>query len=250
MLSGPIELIIYSFQLYKKNWRKYMPYMLLLFLASVAVLLVGSSALFIEAVTKIAPAVTAVVVLVVIVASSLFVVWVSIALTKAISNNILMKKEENWKEMMGKSSHLILPLLLASILSAIIIFVGGILFIIPGIIFTGWFAFVSYEIILKEKGVMDAIKGSKAIVSGRWFSIIWRIIVPGLFFAIIILSIDALIGIGISFAIPEKENFISTFLINIFSSFIGAAIGPLTSIFMIKLYWDVLDKTTVIDKNK
>ena len=65
---------------------------------------------------------------------------------------------------------------LFSLATGFIIIAGFILLIIPGIIFSVWYAFVGVISILEEEtlGIGDALRRSKSYVKGRWWSIFWR----------------------------------------------------------------------------
>jgi len=65
-----------------------------------------------------------------------------------------------------------------------------ILLIIPGIIFTVYWAFASYIFIHKNTTVMGALKESKRIVRGNWWKVFWR----GLLLLIIYVVVDGILG--------------------------------------------------------
>jgi len=59
----------------------------------------------------------------------------------------------------------------------IIIFLGGlILFVIPGLIFAVWFAFSQQSLVLDGEKDMNALAASKTLVTGRFFSVVWRLL--------------------------------------------------------------------------
>ncbi len=82
---------------------------------------------------------------------------------------------------------------LANLLSGIIIFVGFILLIIPGIVFIVWFFFIPYIVVIEKTKVVQALKRSKALVSGQFWGVLGRLALI-LFISILIASVLARLG--------------------------------------------------------
>lgn len=59
-------------------------------------------------------------------------------------------------------------------LTWVIVFVGFIAFIIPGIIFSVWFIFAVFEFVCEDVKGLQALKNSKNLVKGNWWSIFVR----------------------------------------------------------------------------
>lgn len=78
---------------------------------------------------------------------------------------------------------------------SLITFVGIILVIIPGIIFSVWFAFSLWMIVKKGTGIKDSLKLSKSLVAGKFWGVWGRLIVLGLF-GIIVQSALSFTGAG------------------------------------------------------
>ncbi len=85
--------------------------------------------------------------------------------------------------------------------SAILLWVlagGYLLFIIPGIIFTVWYSFAAFIVLLDGKKGLTSLVESKKMVMGRFWEILWRWLAPGIFFGIIMilgtLIINSVIG--------------------------------------------------------
>jgi hypothetical protein len=68
----------------------------------------------------------------------------------------------------------VITLLGAGLLSGLIVAAGLLLAIVPGIIFSVWFAFFSFFIMYEDKKAIQSLKASKALVKGRVFSIFLR----------------------------------------------------------------------------
>ncbi len=67
-----------------------------------------------------------------------------------------------------------------SILMSLIILIGFLLLIIPGIILSVWFAFASYVLVLENAGVVDSLRRSREYVRGRWWGVFGRLILMSL----------------------------------------------------------------------
>lgn len=78
--------------------------------------------------------------------------------------------------------------IILSILLSLILIVGFILFIIPGIIFSVWFAFATFVLVMENAGVIESLKRSKSYVKGKWWAVAIRLVVMSL--------IAFIIGIG------------------------------------------------------
>ena len=67
-----------------------------------------------------------------------------------------------------------------SILLTLVLMGSYILALIPGIIFTVWFVFAPFALVVDDKRGMDAIFHSKSLVRGRWWGVFGRLILIGL----------------------------------------------------------------------
>lgn len=70
---------------------------------------------------------------------------------------------------------------LAGTLKLAILVGGFLLLIIPGIIFSVWFAFSGIEIVLNNAGVKESLSKSKALVVGRFRPVFGKLFVIGIF---------------------------------------------------------------------
>lgn len=89
---------------------------------------------------------------------------------------------------------------LLSILVGLVVGFGFLLLIIPGIIFLVWYYFSGFEFMTKETGIGAAMGASKKLISGRFFPILGRFIVFGLF-GMLVQIIFSIIPWGIGSAI-------------------------------------------------
>lgn len=69
------------------------------------------------------------------------------------------------------------PFLFVSILTGLIIGLGFLFLIVPGIIFVVWFAFSTYVVICEDKRGFKALSRSRELVKGHWWSVAKRVFV-------------------------------------------------------------------------
>jgi len=74
---------------------------------------------------------------------------------------------------------------LTTFIVGLIVLGGVILLVIPGIMFGVWFGFTLFLVMEKGLNLKDALKESKALVKGRFWKILGRFVVIGLFGVII-----------------------------------------------------------------
>ncbi len=111
--------------------------------------------------------------------------WVNIVLARLIFNALRQQSvdkraltREAWRDTVSY--------LWVSILVGVIALLGLILFIIPGLIFAVWYSFAALIFVLEGVKGYAALKQSKSLVSGRFWSVIWRWIVPYFIYSVIL----------------------------------------------------------------
>lgn len=88
---------------------------------------------------------------------------------------------------------------------------GTILLIIPGIIFAIWFSFSKFVFVEQKLGVIDSMRKSRGLVKGRFWAILGRLIVFGLFsgLSVSLISVVPYVGgvistlVGVLFVLPS-----------------------------------------------
>jgi hypothetical protein len=74
---------------------------------------------------------------------------------------------------------------------------GFALLVIPGIIFLVWFTFSRFIMIEKGLNIKESLLKSKAMVKGRFWKILWRVLVFGLFCLLVEIVLSVIpYGIG------------------------------------------------------
>ncbi len=247
MLIQPLEIIKKTANLYKENFNVFLQYILLLLIPN------GTIAVLQPFVAKIALSDTATnsmlfngyMVLVVI--SWFLTFWISAGLIRVLYAKYTGKEVKDIKTELLNVKHLLLPAILASILTAIIVALGMVLFIIPGVIFSVWYIFSTQEVIINEKKVMDALKSSKELVTGRWFAVLWRLFATIIVFSIAMAIVTGTTGVILSglISVIGKNSSIYTvamIIINLVVSFVSLLFVPLTTGVIVLLFSE-LQKT-------
>ncbi len=96
----------------------------------------------------------------------------------------------------------------STLVPGLIALFGLVILIVPGVIFSVWFAFTLLLVLDKKLGLTEALRASKALVMGRFWKILGRLFVFGIFTFIISLPL---------IAIPVLGGFLETFLMPLFS---------------------------------
>ncbi|TAN33393.1 hypothetical protein EPN28_02485 [Patescibacteria group bacterium] len=236
MLISTEEILSKSWNLYKKNWKNLSNYMLLIFLPTVILFILDTANTYLYSIFG--PSKTAIGALALffgLVAIGLvFMLWAAIALSRALLKLVEDQPLPHWKETFSQSNNLIWPVVYTSLLAGIIILGGTFLLIVPGIIFSVWYSFVFYIVALEGKTGMSALRESKAMVAGRWWGILWRLLAP----AVVIGLGSSLIALILSapFGLLVKDEFTREISTSIISSAINAIFTPLSALAAIALY--------------
>ncbi len=125
----------------------------------------------------------------------------------------------------------VLPYLLIIVLM-LYMYIGGVsFFVIPGIIFVGWFSLTQFVFIEEGKRGMNALLRSKDYIQGLW----WQAMLRYVFVFLFLFLVSVLFGMIFAF-IPE---FLYDTFANIVLSFV---FSPIVAIYMYLIYRDIKDK--------
>lgn len=254
MLITTSDMIIQSFSLYKKYWRQLWIFVLLLFFPALISSISGIVSTFVIAYLPNSSLITNLATLAIIVASGLFSIWTTIALSIKIKNLLADKTDDNWKTLFTSTSQLIWPVILVSILVGIVDFgpgliliipaiiyqswlmvlIGITLFIFPGVLFLIWYFLSSYATILDGKIGWDALSQSKKLVQGRW----WKMFINLAVILCTAIIFGYLLQSALSYPVYAlvKNEVISTVGQSLISSLVGSIITPFIVSSMIILF--------------
>ncbi|HBU06997.1 MAG TPA: hypothetical protein DEB09_02845 [Candidatus Magasanikbacteria bacterium] len=214
MLISAKEIIQKSIDLYKKDYKVYIPYLILLFIpAGVLGLTEAMLGSFREAIKVYGFSSTTLIYFVIIVASSLVSIWISIAFIRTLVNTINNQPTKTHQEELEHSKKLIIPAIIASILTSLAVFGGLLLLIVPGIIFAIWFTFSLYSVAIEETSGVEAMRHSKQLVSGRWGDTFWRLLAPGFVFGLVMIIIQWIVNLPLGMILKLAENSTTLYLV-------------------------------------
>jgi len=226
MLITISELLTQSWDNYLKTLRRFAPFLGVLLAVFIVRYFLGFTGLYLNAYTKLSTLSVDLAIMLIIVALSFLGVWTSLAIIKSTE---LIKKNlplMTFKESYIKTTHYIIPTILLSLLIALIVMVGSVLFLIPGIIFAIWYYFVNYIIIFEDQTNLTALKTSKQLIVGRWFSMAFRIVIPKIIFLIGVIVLSAVIQ-NIIIKIFDPSNIKIELIAQLVSGIITAVTLPL-----------------------
>lgn len=244
MLIPAGQIINKSFALYRDNFRLFAKYLLILFVPNLLlVILFGSlTEQILQSMSSTQNFLMAIFSLLVY----FFMLIVSIAFIRVISNRYEGKVGGEPMQEIKKSLASIWPVIWVLILSALAIFGGFILLIIPGIIFSVWFAFSIYAIVLDGKTGGQALKFSKHLVQGRWFGVLWRLLAPAFVFGFMIILLQGVftaLNVFVAVSSDSPLGYVVNMLFLLISVVLSVAAIPLSTAAPTILYHE-LKKTT------
>ena len=225
MLISVQDLIKKSYELYAKNAKLFFTYAVIVSLPSVAlsVLVTILRSVFNLKELTFLTTLYAILFFILGVVAYFLSLWFSIAFIKTISNSYNGKNAENITKVIGDTKKFIIPTLIVSVLTGLAVLAGFLLLIIPGIIFSVWFAFSFYVVVLEEKHGTEAMKESKKMVEGRWLATFIRLLVPSLLFLIV----SGILLTPFNYVMANSKSILISNMVDILSSIISIALAPL-----------------------
>jgi hypothetical protein len=165
--------------------------------------------------------------------SAIVNVFMSIAIILAIQNNALTVME-SYKQSMP----FFLRYIGLSIVMSVLLFLGFLILIIPGIILSVWFAFSSFVLVVERAGIIDSIKKSREYARGHWWAVFGRILLLGLAMLVISMIIS-----GLSVAMPF--GILATALVAAFTMLLA----PFAVAYMYLMYQDLKGGSVVSNES-
>lgn len=200
-LLGAGDLIENSWLIYRNNWKKLAKPAFWMFLPT---LLVTAVSLLLR-ILQINDILALIISLLVSIPAYLVQIWATMIFVLLL-DAALSKREFDVRNLSLDAVRKFLPALWVVVLTGLAILGGFIAFVIPGVIFAVWFAFAYYEAVLNNAKGVEALKKSRALVTGRFFATLWRLGAGTLFWSVIIwLAISTLFLLFGALSQPWKE---------------------------------------------
>lgn len=224
-MRGPLELLQESWNLFKNNWK------LLLGIFAVPGLVTATFDYLTATDAQAEMFMTTYTVwfVLLLVAMIVLLMLMSVGMYKAVSEPMTTTIEGAYRF----AAKYFVQYLVLSIMIGVVVMLGFIALIIPGIIFAVWFAFAYLVLIFEGKKGVEAMKASKEYVKGNWWKVFGRFVVLGI--AMILLSIvTGLLGYMLF------SMFLGVNLATALSSLITSAIAmPIATAYSYLIYQDL-----------
>lgn len=136
--------------------------------------------------------------------SAIILIWIQLVLVRLVNGSV-MHQTVNLKETESLAWHDIVSFFWVSVLTSLVVAVGFLAFIIPGIIFGIWFAFATTIFALYHVKGRAALSQSKALVAGRWWKVCWRVIIPYGLYVLVIAGVTIFIELALGAPNSFKE---------------------------------------------
>lgn len=183
MLPSVSGILEQSLQTYRKNSRYFLRFMALFFVITFLLGLAQDS-IFISRLIPI-PGLAFLVFLVTATIIGLATIWLNLGLLVVSKQALDNQPLESFTAVMSKVWPFLPRAAIASIISSVLVVVGGFFLVIPGLLFAVWFSFTSHEVVFFNAAAVPSLQESKRLVVGRWFSVAWRLLMPTLILALI-----------------------------------------------------------------
>lgn len=140
----------------------------------------------------------------VLIASIAAAIVMSIILIQVINKIYHQEPIGNWNDLIKPAINKIGSYLLIAIINTVLVVVGLVLLIVPGIIIAVWYSLGAQVFVLENIRGYAALKRSKELVEGYWWPVLGRWLGVSLFFGIIIWIINAVVlfPLGINRFVP------------------------------------------------
>jgi hypothetical protein len=152
--------------------------------------------------------------------------WIANSFTTGITtkftSDLLENEQANLQTSFNFTLTKVLPLLAASIITSMLIVLGLIAVIVPGIILALMFSLVYPVIMLEGTGVLESLSRSRALVRNRWLKTLGLLLVVG----IIVVTIN-----GVAVLIAGQFGLVAPLISGILTAFITPIIPIATTLY-------------------
>lgn len=237
MLLSAWDLVKASFDLYKKHLQKFLEYAVIIYLPTMVAALAAYLLTLVMDEGRVSYYFISGALLI---AASVIAFWFSLAFIRVIANCCQGRASQSTRAEISAALDILWPVILVGLLAGLAVLGGFVLLIVPGIIFSIWFAFVGYAVILDGAKGTAALRASKTLVEGRWWGVLWRLLVPGLVY----LVISGLIQIPFDTLAAASQSDIVGLISLIVSGLVSLILTPFITAAQVILYLE-LKKTPI-----
>jgi len=129
---------------------------------------------------------------------------------------------------------------LSGFVVGIVVAIGFVLLVIPGLIFMIWLVFAPFAVVLERRGPLASLSYSRAIVRGHW----WRTAVLLTIIGIVLMVVYLIFAVAISIPLiadpaAAAEGQVPWYVTLILGPVLSAVIAPLTYSLMLAIFYDL-----------
>ena len=147
-------------------------------------------------------------------------------------------EEVGWRSSLRFALRRLPAIVSLSVLSIILVGLGTLLCVVPGIYLYVAFAVAVPVLLVEGAGPMRSLGRSRELVQGRWWGTLGVAVVGYLLVSIVTLALTGLV-VGVAFANPAR-NSVTGFVLNTFAATLGSMIAtPAAAAFITVLYIDL-----------
>lgn len=248
MLIGAGEIIDHTWDLYRKNFKLYLR--LILWMIVPSTLFSAVQPYLFNLSSGLDWWMTPILSLLFAIPFYLLSLYIEITVVQATAA-LLGKEPPDPAKLLRGAVTLLLPTLVTSIVFSLIVTAGALLFIIPALIFSVWFAFSVPLTIVDRLRWREALRASRALTSGRFWQVLWRLAAPGMFWGVATLVVSSAFSFLIngltgtwSIAIENPPLHIQS-VSDALSGIIGGIAAPLWLISSVILLVDLKRETKI-----
>lgn len=153
-------------------------------------------------------------------------------------NAVAEQRSMSLNEALSGAAWRLVPLLVFSLLYGLVVAVGLVLLIVPGVIFGLSLLFGSFIVLIEGKGPLEGMKTSHVLVWGNW----WRTMMIVSVAVVVMIAAYILVGLvsGASLALGAGEPGItSRFLELVVVPLLSAVVAPLSYALSLAIYYDL-----------
>ncbi|MBI2447950.1 hypothetical protein HYV44_00115 [Candidatus Microgenomates bacterium] len=185
---------------------------------------------------------------IVVIALVLFILFSFYAaiVTMYIIDSVYRREKIDFKKLLPTSRKNFWKFFIVKFLTALIIIIGYLLFIIPGIFLSVRYAFTGFVALFEKKSIGDTMDYGFELTHGYWWALFGRFVILGFLISVLyVLIISALLYVG-SLLAPITSTINSGIILNAITSFVSPFVGLWITSFYYVLYRDIAKKSVTI----
>ncbi len=224
-MMGVDDLVFGSIKLYKEHWRKFMMMLLVSLLAYLPFYLISA---WLSVNTNMILGIILVILFVVALVALIY-----FGVRSQIGMYLVLKTPTvEFKELFKNTKGLFWKFFGLSLLTGILVMLWTLLLIIPGIIFGIFYSFALYLLIFEDIKGMEALKKSKAMVSGYWWGVFGRT----MFLLLVAMLASFILSLPFIFL---SEGTILYSIYSLIQNLVWAVVTPIFMVFAYLMYKDL-----------